>query len=175
ARRGEQGADAQHAVTARRDGLLGGGGGYRHRGGGAADKRGGEGERGCRSQQGGTASTWHAATLSRAHATGREARRPARAARIMSIVSSTSASQTRQKPILRPVGIGSCNRKTPVRNCSTGVRYCVRPSATRGRRRAAAANSSSGTAVTTPVAIMSARCTGPRLPNDNPATAPVTT
>ncbi|MGH3486322.1 MAG: hypothetical protein ACRDP8_00185, partial [Actinopolymorphaceae bacterium] len=60
------------------------------------------------------------------------------------------ASQTMAKPARRTGGIGSANTSTPIRNCSVGAMYWMIPSVVRETRVAAAANSSSGMAVTTP-------------------------
>ena len=58
------------------------------------------------------------------------------------------------KPISRAVLNGSWKSHTPTANWIVGPMYCMRPSVVIDKRRAAAANSSSGTAVTGPRAMI---------------------
>ena len=62
-------------------------------------------------------------------------------------------------PAARPASARRSSR-TPIRNCSTGVRYCSRPRVDSGTRRAAPAKNSSGTAVTIPALASSSACPG---------------
>ena len=67
--------------------------------------------------------------------------------------------RARSRPAVPPA---SARRRSarPVRNCSTGARYCSRPITVSGTRRAAAAKKSRGTAVATPALASRAACPG---------------
>ena len=82
-----------------------------------------------------------------------------RSARV-SAVSTTSATQTSPKPVQRAADMRSPSSSTPHSSCSVGVRYCRSPTVLSGSRRAAAAKSSSGTTVATPVEASSNACHG---------------
>jgi hypothetical protein len=73
----------------------------------------------------------------------------------------TRAHQTSPNPIHLVSGICSAKYQTPRPNCITGAMYCSSPSQVRGRRLAAAPNSSSGAAVTKPVEARRAKWSGP--------------
>ena len=77
----------------------------------------------------------------------------------------TSAAQTRPTPIQRDTGMGSPATTTPHRNCRVGLMYCSTPRVARGRRRAPAAKSSSGIAVTGPAATSSSAWPAPNPVN----------
>ena len=89
------------------------------------------------------------------------AARSRRGWRAMSMHSRITATQTRQKPTRRSGGIGSLNTVRATMNCRIGARNCRVPRVVKGRRRADAPKSSSGTAVMTPLATMSQKCAGP--------------
>ena len=72
------------------------------------------------------------------------------ALRSESMLSSTSATQTMPNPTQSRALTCSPSTTTPTSSWSTGVMNWIRPTVTSGRRRAAAAKRSSGTAVTTP-------------------------
>ena len=60
----------------------------------------------------------------------------------------------------RPGGMCSAKTVTPSRNWITGAKYCSTPRTTRGRRIAAAPNSSNGTVVAMPEVISSSELPG---------------
>ena len=64
------------------------------------------------------------------------------------------------KPVQRVGVMASPSSSTPQSSCRIGVTNCSSPMVTRGTRRAAAANSSRGTAVTMPDEASSSGCAG---------------
>ena len=84
-----------------------------------------------------------------------------RAARRLSTVSRTSATQTSPNPIQRDGGMASWVTQTPIENWMQGVRYWIRPIMLNGMRPDAAANSNSGTAVIAPARVRATVSPGP--------------
>ena len=75
-----------------------------------------------------------------------------------------TATQMVMKPIQRSSGIGSPITSQPARNCMIGAMYCRMPSVLSGILIAAAANSSSGIAVSGPLkspTVTAGRSAGP--------------
>ena len=88
-----------------------------------------------------------------------EALRVARSCLFEATTASTTKTSTpiqmSTKPAQREAGIGSSKTSQPRRNCPIGARYCRIAIVIMLTRRAAAANRSSGTAVTMPVVTSS--------------------
>ena len=95
----------------------------------------------------------------------RFARAAPRCARTPSTVSTTSATQTRQKPMYSANGTYSCRTRRRRRTAAPAPGTAAARARSSGSRRVAAANSSNGTAVTTPVDAISGALPAPWWPN----------
>ncbi len=76
----------------------------------------------------------------------------------------SNAAQIRPKPMARPLSNASPNNNTPKASWMLGPMYWITPTVASLSRRAPAANSSKGTAVTTPAPISKLVCTAPPWP-----------